>query len=263
MNNEIRKIVHTYGIEYICEKREKKNIILFIIVTFSLYYIYYLYLGYKKGIFIINEVQIFIFCFYILLIITYLNNYSIEKLFLINNVGIQIEKISWLQHSLKFICLNDVKRIFINEVIYIFEICPKLCIVLKNTKSLVLFEDYRLRIKNLIMIYRDMKSVVFDEHNLGLKNIKAMDVENKNADIIKKDNEIYKEQNTIYEENSSSSNNTCSSRNSYVNSDNIYKFIQSNCFENCMIKNKTNQNKITKTFDVYISKKLAIEIMNN
>lgn len=44
MNNEIRKIVHTYGIEYICEKREKKNIILFIIVTFSLYYIYYLYL---------------------------------------------------------------------------------------------------------------------------------------------------------------------------------------------------------------------------
>ncbi|CXH16227.1 hypothetical protein PBK173_000508000 [Plasmodium berghei] len=108
-----------------------------------------------------------------------------------------------------------------------------------------------------------MKSVVFDEHNLGLKNIKAMDVENKNADIIKKDNEIYKEQNTIYEENSSSSNNTCSSRNSYVNSDNIYKFIQSNCFENCMIKNKTNQNKITKTFDVYISKKLAIEIMNS
>ncbi|CDU17865.1 phosphatidylinositol N-acetylglucosaminyltransferase subunit H, putative [Plasmodium yoelii] len=257
MNSEIRKIVHTYGIEYICEKREKKNIILFIIITFSLYYIYYLYLGYKKGIFIINEVQIFILFFYILLIITYLNNYSIEKLFLINNVGIQIEKSSWLQHSLKFICISDVKRIFINEVIYIFEICPKLCIVLKNTKSLVIFEDYQLGIKNLIMIYRDMKSVIFDEDNLELKNIKVMDVENKNIEIVKKDDEIYKEQN------SSSLNNTCNLSDIYVNSDNIYKFIKSNSFEKCMIKNKTNQNKITKTFDIHISKKLAIEIMNS
>ncbi|CAD2092236.1 phosphatidylinositol N-acetylglucosaminyltransferase subunit H, putative [Plasmodium vinckei lentum] len=256
MNSELRKIVHTYGIEYICEKKEKKHIVLYIIVIFSLYYIYYLYLGYKKGILIINELQIFIFCFYILLIITYLNNYSIEKLFLINNVGIQIEKSSWLQHSLKFICLSDVKRIFINEAIYIFEVCPNLCIVLKNTKSLVLFEDYRLGIKNLVMIYRDMKSVVLDEHNLGLKNIKAVDVEEKN-------DEAYKEQNIIDEENSSSSSNRCSSNNSYVNSDNIYKFIQSNCFENCIIKNKINKNNITKTFDVHISKKLALEIMNS
>ncbi|CAD2092179.1 phosphatidylinositol N-acetylglucosaminyltransferase subunit H, putative [Plasmodium vinckei brucechwatti] len=219
MNNELRKIVHTYGIEYICEKREKKHIVLYIIVTFSLYYIYYLYLGYIKGILIINELQIFIFCFYILLIITYLNNYSI--------------------------------------------VCPNLCIVLKNTKSLVLFEDYRLGIKNLVMIYRDMKSVVLGEHNLGLKNIKAVDVEEKNDNIVRENDKTYKEQNIIDEENSSSSSNTCSSNNSYVNSDNIYKFIQSNCFENCIIKNKINKNNITKTFDVHISKKLALEIMNS
>ncbi|CAD2104931.1 phosphatidylinositol N-acetylglucosaminyltransferase subunit H, putative [Plasmodium vinckei] len=229
MNSELRKIMHTYGIEYICEKREKKHIVLYIIIIFSLYYIYYLYL--------------------------------VKKLFLINNVGIQIEKSSWLQHSLKFICLSDVKRIFINEVKksitnYNNNICPNLCIVLKNTKSLVLFEDYRLGIKNLVMIYRDMKSVVFGEHNLGLKNIKAVDVEEKN-------DKTYKEQNIIDEDNSSSSSNTYSSNNSYVNSDNIYKFIQSNCFENCIIKNKINKNNITKTFDVHISKKLALEIMNS
>ncbi|KEG02342.1 hypothetical protein YYE_03081 [Plasmodium vinckei vinckei] len=188
---------------------------------------------------------------------------SSEKLFLINNVGIQIEKNSWLHHSLKFVCISDVKRIFINEAIYIFEICPNLCIVLKNTKSLVLFEDYRLGIKNLVMIYRDIKGVVFGEHNLELKNIKAVDVEEKNNDIVREQEEGYKEKNIIDEESNSLSSNTCSSNNSYVNNDNIYKFIQSNCFENCIIKNKINKNNIMKTFDVHISKKLALEIMNS
>ncbi|CRG96464.1 phosphatidylinositol N-acetylglucosaminyltransferase subunit H, putative [Plasmodium gallinaceum] len=243
MKNKIRRIEHLCGIEYISEKKEKRKFVFFVLFIFSLYYMYYIYTAHKQGYLTIDEFQILLFFLYILLIITYLNNYSIEKLLLINNIGIQIEKENLFKHHLKFICANDIKSVFINEVIYIFEISPYLCLTLKNNNLIVVFEDFNLEMKNLVNIYRDIKKTFFFDDYKKLTNVKAEFIKN--------------------EEESITHNDTYSAKNNSSSEENIFKMLNITSCENFKINNQINFSPKKKTFDIYINKKLALEIMNN
>ncbi|SCP04739.1 phosphatidylinositol N-acetylglucosaminyltransferase subunit H, putative [Plasmodium ovale] len=264
MKSEIRNIEHVYGIEYISEKKEKRKNVFFVILAFSLYYIYYLYEGCKKGFFLLDELQILLFVAYLSFIVAYLNNHHLEKLFLVNNVGVQIERKNWYHHQLQFICLKDIRSVFINEAIYIFEICPYLCITLKSNKFIVLFEHFNLEMKSLVQIYRDMQRVIFCSNNKILKDVKAT--------YIKKGKEDEEEQNGIEEGKSGSwDDQNCSppsdshqpSNNPSSEEDNIFKLLNFSSCESYKIDNKIREANKIKTFDIYMSKKLALEIMNS
>ncbi|SBT71506.1 phosphatidylinositol N-acetylglucosaminyltransferase subunit H, putative [Plasmodium malariae] len=252
MKNEIRKIEHVYGIEYVSEKKEKKKKVLFVLIILSLYYMYNLYAVYKKGYFVFNEFQIFLFVTYLSFIVVYSNNQCLEKLFLINNVGIQIEKKDLFQRQLKFICLNDVKSIFINEAIYIFEICPYLCIILKNNKFVVLFENFNLEMKSLVNIYRDMKRIVFYNDYKKLRGVKAVDIKEEKGENEEENNFVFLDD-VAYAANIKSSS----------EEENIFKLLNFSSGENHKINDKSQELEKMKIYDIYINKKLALEIMNN
>ncbi|GAW81176.1 phosphatidylinositol N-acetylglucosaminyltransferase subunit H [Plasmodium gonderi] len=252
MKNEIRKIKHDYGIEYISERREKKRDVLLVILTLTVYYLHCLYLGCKKGHVLLNEFQIFLFIFYISFIIIYLNNHHLERLLIVSNIGIQLERNSLFQHQLKFICISDVKNIFINEAIYIFEICPYLCITLRNNKLIVLFDNFNLGMKNLVNIYRDLKRVIVPNGHEKFKSVKALHFQ---------EEEKYgngEEQNCPAPNYVNSTYNNSSSE-----EENIFKLLNFNSCENYKMNNKIRESRKIKEFDIYISKKLALDIMNS
>ncbi|CRH00285.1 phosphatidylinositol N-acetylglucosaminyltransferase subunit H, putative [Plasmodium relictum] len=249
MKNEIRKIEYVCGIEYVSEKNENRKFLFFVLCIFSLYYMYYIYAAYRQGYLTIDEFQILLFFVYISLIIVYFNNYSIEKLFLINDVGIQIEKKNLFKHQLKFICANDIKSVFINEVIYIFEISPYLCLTLKNNNLIIVFEDFNLEMKKLVDIYRDIKKTFFFSDYKKLANIKAVHIENEENINSSKEECV-------------SHNDTYSAKNNSSSEENIFKMLNFSPYENKK-SNKTIPHPKKKTFDIYINKKLALEIMND
>ncbi|VWU50385.1 phosphatidylinositol N-acetylglucosaminyltransferase subunit H, putative [Hepatocystis sp. ex Piliocolobus tephrosceles] len=265
MKCEIRKIEHAYGVEYILEKKEKKKFIFYVLLIISLYYVYYLYTGlYKEDYIIINEPQILLFVAYISFIIIYLNNYKIEKLLLISNVGIQIEKKYRFYNQLNFFCLSKIKSVFINEAIYILEICPYLCLILKNNKIIVLFEDFNLDMQTLVNIYRMIKKVIFFSDKILLGNIKTLDrVEdnNKNEKSENKKQETYdiKEQEVFLSSDYTQKTDTSTSS----EENNIFKLLNSNSNDDLKISDSTSEFSQNKTYDVYINKKLAFEIMND
>ncbi|EWC75721.1 hypothetical protein C923_03614 [Plasmodium falciparum UGT5.1] len=59
-----------------------------------------------------------------------------------------------------------------------FEICPYLCIKLKNNDSVILFKDVVLGMNNMVNIYRDIKKIFFYNDNNILKTIKITHVKN-------------------------------------------------------------------------------------
>ncbi|EUD67260.1 hypothetical protein C922_02410 [Plasmodium inui San Antonio 1] len=252
MKNEIRKIEHDYGIEYVSERREKKREVLLAILTLTAYYLYCLYSGCKKGYVFLDEFQIFLFLLYISLIIIYLNNHHIERLFLVSNIGIQIERKSWFRHRLKFICISDIKSIFINEAIYIFEICPYLCITLQNNKLIVLFENFNLGMKSLVNIYRDVKRVIVPREKEDFIDLKAEEVKEQEKDGSRE------------EQNCTVPNEVCSTNNpSSSEEENIFKLLNFNSCENYKMNDDVRERRKIKTYDIYINKKLALDIMNS
>eukprot|EP00366_Plasmodium_knowlesi_P001919 XP_002259416.1 hypothetical protein, conserved in Plasmodium species [Plasmodium knowlesi strain H] len=254
MKNEIRKIEHNYGIEYVSERREKKREVLLAILTLTAYYLYCLYSGYKKGYVSLDEFQFFLFVLYISFIIIYLNNHYIERLFLVNNIGIQIERKSCFRHRLKFICISDIKNIFINEVgaIYIFEICPYLCITLRNNKLIVLFENFNLGMKSLVYIYRDVKRVIDRSYKEEFIGVKAVEVKEQ------------EEHGSREEQNCTVPNEVCSTNNpSSSEEENIFKLLNFSSCDNYKINDEVRERAKIKTYDIYINKKLALDIMNS
>ncbi|CDO65213.1 phosphatidylinositol N-acetylglucosaminyltransferase subunit H, putative [Plasmodium reichenowi] len=178
IKNKIRRYEHLYGIEYIYEKKKNRMFFLFVLIFFSLFILYYFYLGYIRGYLSVNEFHIFLFILYIFCIVVYFNNIFTEKLLLLKNIGIQIDKKDSFENYTKFICKNEIENIFINEAIYMFEVCPYLCIKLKNNDSVILFKDVVLGMNNMVSIYRDIKKIFFYNDNNILKSIKITHVKN-------------------------------------------------------------------------------------
>ncbi|SOV23486.1 phosphatidylinositol N-acetylglucosaminyltransferase subunit H, putative [Plasmodium sp. DRC-Itaito] len=313
IKNEIRRYEHVYGIEYIYEKKKNRMFFLFVIIIFSLFVLYYFYLGYIRGYLSVNEFHIFLFIIYISCIIIYYNNIFTEKLLLLKNIGIQIDKKDSFENYTKFICKNEIQNIFLNEAIYMFEICPYLCIKLKNNDSVILFKDVVLGMKNMVSIYRDIKNIFFYNDNNILKTIKITHVKNDKGiyeigqfdreaedemsdsvsynisepmsnhtsdnisdnisdqiDHFEEDEEVKKvlQKKYNYTKNKNHDNinledNTCSTNNYSSSEENIFKLLNFSSYENIKIDKRSKKLRKNNSYDVYINKQLAIEIMNN
>lgn len=256
MKNDIKKNELVCGYEFISEKKENKKLIGFIILIFSIYYVNYIQKIYLEGFLTIDEFQIFLFCIYLFLIINYMNNSFFEKIILIRNIGIQIEEKSVFHKKCKFICANDIKSVFINEAIYIFEITPYLCISLKDNGLIVLFENFDLKLKSLVEVYRELQNMFFKNKkkfiHIGDEPKVPVD-ESKNG--YDKENEPTEEVN-ISE--------------GYASSDyeNIFQLLEFKSFDNNSNSNKAyeiqkNSLRRCPNYDIYIDKKFAIEILNS
>ncbi|SOV78261.1 phosphatidylinositol N-acetylglucosaminyltransferase subunit H, putative [Plasmodium sp. gorilla clade G3] len=313
IKNGIRRYEHLYGIEYIYEKKKNRMFFLFVIIIFSLFILYYFYLGYIRGYLSVNEIHIFLFIVYIFCIIIYFNNIFTEKLLLLKNIGIQIDKKDSFENYTKFICKNEIENIFLNEAIYMFEICPYLCIKLKNNDSVILFKDVVLGMNNMVSIYRDIKKIFFYNDNNILKNIKITHVKNDKGiyeigqndgevedemsdsisysmseptsnhhsdnisddisnqiDHFEEDEEVKK---VIKKKYNYTKNQNCDNKNledstyatnNYSSSEeNIFKLLNFSSYENIKIDKRSKKIRKNISYDVYINKQLAIEIMNS
>ncbi|KOB89303.1 hypothetical protein PFDG_04851, partial [Plasmodium falciparum Dd2] len=97
--------------------------------------------GYIRGYLSVNEFHILLFILYIFCIVVYFNNIFTEKLLLLKNIGIQIDKKDSFENYTKFICKNEIENIFINE-------------------------DVVLGMNNMVYIYRDIKKIFFYSDNI-------------------------------------------------------------------------------------------------